>query len=274
MNFDTLVAVVTGGGNGIGRGLALRVAELGATVAVLDVEEVAAKQVCEEITALGGSAVAIAVDVRDREAVSGAAERIFNELGKVNLLFNNAGVVVYGPLREMRPEDWDWIIAVNQFGVTNCLSAFLPGMLEQNDERHIVNTASVAGLGARNGLGAYSATKAAIVALSAALREELEPDGINVSVVCPSNVRTRIDDSDRLRDPGATVVPVRHHTRPRDLAGRSKALEPTDAAEMILRGVAAREEIILTDPSWWPLIKQRIGTIAQAMDDFDTVEKV
>src|SRR5688572_276102 len=139
------VALVTGGGSGIGRGLALALAADGAAVAVADIRADAAKAVAEEVAAAGGRAVGLACDVSDRAAVARTKAEAEAALGRVSLLFANAGATHFDRMAEMPADEVDWIIQVNLMGVTNCVMAFLPEMIAARDG-HVVATASMAGI--------------------------------------------------------------------------------------------------------------------------------
>lgn len=197
---DTLVgrtAVVTGAGSGIGRAMARSLAEAGANVAVVDIEQGAAEAVAAEVAALGVESMAVAVDVADSDAVVALADDVFDRFGDVHVLCNNAGVLILGPELDMIVEDWRWILSVNVLGVANGVHAFVPRMLERGAPGHIVNTSSVS---AFRGNGPYGASKAAVLSMSETLHDELVPRGIGVSVVCPGNINSRILGAQRNRD--------------------------------------------------------------------------
>jgi NAD(P)-dependent dehydrogenase (short-subunit alcohol dehydrogenase family) len=202
------VAVVTGAASGIGRAMALRFAAEGMKVVLADIEGDALRRTGEEMKAAGYTAAMTCVDTSKADGVGGLAAFAVERFGGVHVLCNNAGVGIGGVLWEHSEEDWEWLLSVNVIGVVNGLRAFVPLMLAQGDECHIVNTASAAGLDARPWLGAYSATKYAVVAISEALRDELAMRGarIGVSVLCPALVNTRIAESERNR-PGDKLLP-------------------------------------------------------------------
>jgi NAD(P)-dependent dehydrogenase (short-subunit alcohol dehydrogenase family) len=194
------VAVVTGGASGIGRGMALAFAEAGMHVVIADINESLAQSVAEEVEALGSRALAQRVDVVKHNEVDALAEKVWNDLGGAHLLCNNAGVTTFGLLCDGIPKrDWDWVLAVNLQGVVNGIQAFVPRMRELEGEKHVVNTASIAGISPGVFVGPYAASKHAVVGLSETLREEGAAHGISCSALCPNAVDTGIADADRNR---------------------------------------------------------------------------
>ena len=191
-------AVVTGAGSGIGRSLAILLAQRGAVVHAADINGDSAEATAQAIRREGGTAVAHAVDVAAADAVARLADAVFAG-GPVDLLFNNAGIGHAGVVADTTLEDWRRLIDVNLMGAVHGLRAFLPRLLEQGRPAHIVNTASMAGLVPAAGLGAYSATKAAVIALSEALEIELIGTPVRVSVLCPGVINTPIVAASTMR---------------------------------------------------------------------------
>lgn len=194
------VAAVTGAASGIGRALALAFAREGMHVALADVDERGLTPVHEQIEAFGGKAFAMTVDVSHATQVEDFARHTVEALGRVHVVCNNAGVSPLGAAWENTLADWRWILGVNLWGVIHGVRAFVPRLMAQ-DEGQIVNTASVAGLISPPGMGAYNATKHAVVALSETLYHDLRERGsrVGVSVLCPAYVPTGIADSERSR---------------------------------------------------------------------------
>ena len=184
------VAVVTGGGSGIGRATALLLARLGAVVHVADLNQQGAEDVAREINAQGGRAGAHAADVTSPASVEALAERVFSEEGGVDLLHNNAGVGHAGPIEETSLEEWQRVLGVNLMGVVHGVHAFVPRMLSQGRPAHVVNTASMAGLVAVADMAPYCTSKHAVVGLSESLNAELSPRGIHVTALCPGIIDT------------------------------------------------------------------------------------
>jgi NAD(P)-dependent dehydrogenase (short-subunit alcohol dehydrogenase family) len=208
------VAVVTGGASGIGRAMAERFAAEGMKVVLADIEEGALTRAESEMRAKGATVASKRTDVSRGEDVEALAGFTIDTFGAVHVVCNNAGVGVGGVTWQQTVKDWEWVLGVNLWGVIHGIRAFVPIMLQQGDECHVVNTASGAGLHTRPWLAMYCASKHAVVALSESLYHELSLTGskIKVSVLCPAVVNTRIGESERnrpdaLRDAGGTGVP-------------------------------------------------------------------
>jgi len=181
------VAIVTGGGSGIGRALSIELAKRGAVVHVTDVNGASAEKTAKDI---GASATHAALDVRDGAAV----QRFCDGVGRVDYMFNNAGIGVGGEVQDLLLAHWDRIIDVNIRGVVNGVQAVYPGMVARGSG-HIINTASMAGLAPAPLLTPYAMTKHAVVGLSVSLRMEAAAYGVRVSALCPSAIETPILDS-------------------------------------------------------------------------------
>jgi len=192
------VAVVTGAAKGIGRATALRFAAAGARVAGCDTDEAGLHATLADCQALGSATLGAAVDVGDAAQVQAFADRVERELGPSFCLVNNAGVGLAGHFFETELADWDWLLRVNLLGAVHGTRSFAPFMRERGEGR-IVNVASASGYCNLPGLAAYGTTKYAVVGLSEALRAELLPAGVKVSVVCPGLIATSILETARIR---------------------------------------------------------------------------
>src|SRR5215471_9839645 len=254
------VAVVTGGGSGIGRGIALALAEGGMDVVLADVDEVAAEKVGLEIQSLGRRTLVVKTDVSDFDAVERLAAAAYDEFGAVHVVCNNAGVLVAGPIADMRPDDWRWVFSVNVFGVINGIHAFLPRLLEQGGEAHIVNTASTAGFQAGTGyVPIYAASKNAVVSITEALRGELEPTGIGVSGLCPSTVNTLILQAQRNRPEAYGPMA----DEPLANAPITTGMDPEEVGRRVRQGILDNEAWIFTQPEALDIAFERFDRFTQ-----------
>jgi len=199
--FQGKVAVVTGAASGIGRALAERCAQEGMKVVLADIEEPALLQANRELAAQGAETLAVPTDVSQAGDAETLARKAFETYKTVHLLFNNAGVGGGKTAWESTLADWEWVLGVNLWGVIHGIHFFVPRMLEQQSEGHIVNTASMAGLIYGPGQSSYKVSKHGVVSLSETLYYELALQGasLKVSVLCPGYVNTNVLDSQRNR---------------------------------------------------------------------------
>ncbi len=198
--FRGKVAVVTGAASGIGLGMARTFGREGMRVAMLDVRSDALEPAAEEVRSLQIDALAIETDVSDAKSVEAAAAKIEADFGRIDILCNNAGVLIHGKdIVDIPLADWDWIFGVNFYGCLHGVRSFLPRIKRHGDGGHIVNTASIGGfqVGAGMRTPAYAVTKFGVVALSEGLRNELEGGNIGVSVLAPAATNTGIYRSQR-----------------------------------------------------------------------------
>jgi meso-butanediol dehydrogenase/(S,S)-butanediol dehydrogenase/diacetyl reductase len=219
MKLDGKVALVTGGGRGIGRGIALMLAKEGADVAIADAEVLdspknqygtkeikgysAALKVVEDLKALGRKAIAINADVSKSDQVQAMIKRTVEELGSIDILVNNAGAITISTTEELEEEAWDLVMDVNAKGTFLCSKAVIPYMKKKRWGR-IINVASIAGKRGTATLPHYCASKHAIVGFTNALAKELAQTGITVNAICPGIVRTQMWDllAEAWRRPG------------------------------------------------------------------------
>ncbi len=205
-NFNGKVAVITGGGSGIGKALALSAAKRGMKLALVDIQSDALAQCVNELLQMGTEALGITADVSDATAMQTVADQIETRYGAIHAVFNNAGVTSSGPVWESTEKDWDWLLGINLKGVVNGVRSFTPKMLaaaaaDKAYEGCVVNTASMAGILAGPGMGIYSVSKHAVIALSECLHYDLQlvSHQVRAAVLCPSYVPTAIGNSDRNR---------------------------------------------------------------------------
>jgi NAD(P)-dependent dehydrogenase (short-subunit alcohol dehydrogenase family) len=261
------VVVVTGGSSGIGRGIARAFARAGATVVVTGRRAEHLDETREEFAAEGLEVHTERVDVTDRDAMARLADEVVARHGRVDVLVNNAGIGLTGPVASATGADWDWLIDVNVRGVGNGILAFLPKIQQHGDGGHIVNTSSMGGL-MPIVAGLYSMTKAAIIGLSEAMHIELAPEGIGVSVYCPGPVHSNIGagTAERPARYGGSGYPAPDVTRPR-LDRRQPYMSAEEAGERVLQGVLRGDMFILTHPEFKAGLQDRHATIEQAFPD-------
>lgn len=241
------VAIVTGGASGIGRAIGEELALRGVEVVLADRQLELALEVARGIVAEGGRASARELDVRSATAWSELAAETRERAGRIDYLFNNAGIGVGGEMCDYDLADWDEVFDVNLKGVAYGIQAIYPIMIAQRSG-HIVNTASVAGLVAAPE-GSYTATKHAVVGLSKALRIEARRHGVRVSALCPGAIRTPIltgGKYGRMKMPGATDEKILA------LWERMRPMPPRELARRTLRAVD-RDEAIIVIPRWWKM---------------------
>jgi NAD(P)-dependent dehydrogenase (short-subunit alcohol dehydrogenase family) len=267
------VAVVTGAGSGIGRELALACAREGMRVALADVD---APGMAETARLLGDSAQTISVrcDVSRAGEVEDLAAKTFGRFGAAHLLFNNAGVAVCGPAWTTTAEEWQWVLGVNVMGVAHGIRAFVPRMLAQGDECHVVNTASAAGLISVAGSSVYCVSKHAVVTLSECLAHELAREGarIGVSVLCPAFVPTAIHDSARNRPAElATDNPLgAPYARQVKKAVESGRISAAEVARITLEAVKAGTFYVIPHQKIKALVEVRMQDILGQRAPTDT----
>ena len=277
--FRGKVAVVTGAGSGIGRALAERCASEGMKVAVSDVDERALAEAQGVLRGMGATSLSVPTDVAKDEQVAELARRTVDAFGGVHLLFNNAGVAAGGAPWESTREDWEWVIGVNLWGVINGVRHFVPIMLGQHSEAHIVNTASIAGILEGHPSAPYQVTKHAVVALSENLHRSLTRRGaeVHASVLCPGWVNTRIAESARNRPRELRSKP---QDRPRDPHAEARgqrirgllasAMEPARVADVVFDAIKRRQFYIFTDlDEHDPYIRTRLEDILNVRNPGD-----
>lgn len=232
-----LRAVITGGGSGLGRALALDIAGRGGQVVVADIDEVGATETAHQAERAGGEAHVVRCDVADAAEVDRMAGKARTLLGEIDFVANNAGVSVSGPFEQIERADWEWIVRINQWGVINGCRAFLPEMRARGRGR-VLNVASMAGLVSPPQMAPYNMTKAAVVALSETLHNEYRPFGVHVGVLCPTFFLTRILASAR----GVVHPQVREQV---EGLMRKSPLQAADVARLAVDGMLRGELYIV-----------------------------
>lgn len=256
------VVVVTGGASGIGLAMATRFHDAGAKVVLGDIEP---ETLAAAVAHLGGGAAGTYCDVTSPESVAGLRAFALDQFGAVHVVCLNAGVAASGTLLETSVESWRWMLDVNVLGIVHGIHAFVPGLVEQG-EGHVVCTASASGLLSAPALGAYGATKHAVVDLAAVLRDELAETSVGVSVVCPGVVRTRIFESHRNR-PAELEGPTHTDEAIADvyLHAAESAPGPELVADAVHDAVLANQLFVLPSPEVTGMIRTRLDEVAAAL---------
>jgi NAD(P)-dependent dehydrogenase (short-subunit alcohol dehydrogenase family) len=254
-------AVVTGGASGIGLGLAERFAREGMRVVIGDVEERALASAEKRLSAAGAQVLALRTDVTSPDSLRRLRERALERFGAVHVVCANAGVAPTGPVVGTI-SDWRWVVEVNLLGVVHTLDAFVPGLVVQR-EGHVVNTASVGGLRSAAMLGAYCATKHAVVALSESLHAELAGSGVGVSLLCPGPVDTGIFESERNRPAALGGAGAAPDAARRAFQGAIRgSMAPAQVAAVVVEAIRAERFYVLTHPEMAGLARGRADDIA------------
>jgi NAD(P)-dependent dehydrogenase (short-subunit alcohol dehydrogenase family) len=273
--FRDKVAVITGGASGIGWGLAERCAHEGMKVVIADIEEPSLKEAEQALKSRGAEVLAVLTDVSKLADIEALAQKTLDVFGGVHLLFNNAGVQAGASMRQPVWEntlgDWEWVIGVNLWGVIYGTKVFVPIMLSQNAEGHIVNTSSMAGLIAEPQLIIYSVTKAGVIKLSEGLYFQLQQrkSPIGVSVLCPAFVTSKLGKAERNRprdmmNPGEVSQPPEQPSLKKQLRKANfNVLSPEQSAEIVFKAVREGTFYIFTDPLVARLFKERADNILQ-----------
>lgn len=283
-DFKDKIAVITGGANGIGRGIAKRAVKEDMKVVIADIDGNALERAEKELKELGGTVLPVLTDVSKPENVEALAQKTIDTFGEVRLLCNNAGVGGGGLLWESTLNDWKYVMGVNLWGVIHGIRVFVPIMLNQDNECHIVNTSSMAGHLAEPLSGIYNITKFGVVALSETLWGELKNENskIKVSVLCPGFVNTNIaTNSFRNRPAELRDRDIDQETAQKEWLeihpnyksyvetfNRTieEGLSPDKAGDIVFEAIKDEAFYIFTDTSfiWRRMVKNRMNGILEA----------
>lgn len=233
------VAIVTGAASGIGQAIARELTERGVDVFIADIDEAGGRKVVEEVTKAGGTARFLRLDVTDAGQVENAVRSVYEEYGRLDYMFNNAGISLYGELYDMTQAHWRRIVDVNLWGVINGVQAAYPIMKKQGFG-HIANTSSATAMGPAPTAAAYATTKHAVLGLTTSLHYEAEAFGVKVSALCPSFVDTPIFASSEGINMDLGKVQAQMN--------KQKMMSPERFAQIAIRGLERNQPLVCPMP--------------------------
>ena len=265
--FEGRGTVVTGGASGIGLATATEFVRRGARVVLSDVDQPGLEQAVNRLRAEGFDAHGVVCDVRHLDEMVQLADESFRLLGRVDVVFSNAGIVVAGPIAQMTHDDWRWVIDIDLWGSIHAVEAFLPRLLEQGTGGHIAFTASFAGLVPNAGLGTYGVAKYGVVGLAETLAREVRDNGIGVSVLCPMVVETKlVSNSERIRgaDYGLSSSP---EAAAGTLPTQDQSVGVDDVARLTADAILANRLYVLPHEAARASIRRRFERIDRTFSD-------
>jgi NAD(P)-dependent dehydrogenase (short-subunit alcohol dehydrogenase family) len=268
--FEGRAAVITGGASGIGFATAREFARRGARVVLADIDQSALDDAVSQMRADGTEAHGVVCDVRNLDDVTRLADEAFRLLEEVHVVFNNAGIAYAGPILQTTHDDWRFVIDVDLWGPIHGVEAFLPRLIEQGLDSHMVFTSSFAGLIPNVGLGPYCVAKYGVVALAETLAREVRPNGIGVSVLCPMIVDTKLlANTERVRS--ADYGPAHSDAETvQELASApddDRVLNVDDVARLTADAILANRLYILPHRAARGSIQRRFERIDHTFDD-------
>jgi len=266
-DFRGKVAFITGGGSGVGLGQAKVFGKAGCRVVIADIRQDHLDHGLKALKDQKTECHGILLDITDRDAYARAADEVERVFAPAQLLFNTAGVSIFGPLEKSTYSDWDWQMGVNFGGVVNGVQTFVPRMIAFGKGGHIVNTASLGGFLSSSFAGIYCAAKFAVVGLSDALREALAPYQIGVSVLCPANVKSNIAEAVKTRP--AKYADSGYHYDEETFASLSRiysqGMEPVELAGHVLEAVKKNQQYIIPYPEARAPLEAHFKTIVDSV---------
>ncbi|WIW89492.1 SDR family oxidoreductase [Sphingobium sp. V4] len=271
MQINHSTAIVTGGASGIGRGMALALAEQGARLVVADIDLAGAQQVAEEINGSSGDkAIAVHLDARDAESWKQVADRAEEAFGKIHILCSNAGVAAgRGNVEDRTLEDLDWVWSVNARGMFIGVKEVLPRIRRHGEGGHIVITSSMMGLFASPGTSLYVMSKYAAAGLGEVLFLELKNTNIGVSILCPGVVNTSLLSNVQKNMPSQRGNDRNVET----VAFLEAGADAVDVGNQVVKGISNNDFYIFSHPEYKPLVEERFDLVLSAFCDRATPDK-
>jgi NAD(P)-dependent dehydrogenase (short-subunit alcohol dehydrogenase family) len=267
MDYRGKNAFITGGASGAGLGQAKIFGGAGCNIVIADIRQDAIDAALEELSARGIKAHGIRLDISDRAAFAAAADEAERVFGPLHLLFNTAGVSIFGPLEQASYDDYDWIFGVNWWGVVNSMQTWVPRMITHGEGGHIVNTASLGCFVANSGAGIYSASKFAVHGISMAMRDALKDKGIGVSVLCPANIRSNIAESVKTRP--AHLSNSGYQVDEREIAALheiyAQGMDPEELAGHVMQAIGENQFYIIPYPEARPMLEAAFQQVLDAL---------
>jgi len=271
-DFKGKTAFITGGASGAGLGQAKIFGEAGCNIVIADIRQDAIDAALAELRGRGIAAHGITLDITDREAFARAADEAESVFGPVHLLFNTAGVSIFGPLEKASYADYDWIFGVNLGGVVNGMQTFVPRMIAHGEEGHIVNTASLGCFVAASVAGIYSASKFAVHGISMAMRDALKDQNIGVSVLCPANIKSNIAESVKTRP--THLADSGYAVDEREIAALheiyQQGMEPEELAGHVKDAIIENRFYIIPYPESRPMLESVFQQVLDALPPIDS----
>ena len=275
-SFNNKVAAITGAASGIGRALALELAKQHCHLALSDVDDAGLAETAKQASALGVKVTTAKVNVADRDAVHAWADQVVHDHGKVNMVYNNAGVALGGTVEDTDYSDYEWIVGINMWGVVYGTKAFLPYIKQAGEEGHIVNISSKFGLFAQPTQSGYNMSKFAVRGFTESLRQELDLEGGKVSCTCvhPGGIKTNIARNARMSNSVEKLTGSASAEKMRDQFEALFLTTSEKAAQVILGAVKANKRRALIGPDarvldmmqrTLPVVYQRIVTASFKM---------